>query len=88
MIRAVLLILFLAGCASPYGQAVRQAVSERGKAEAAAVLNDIEWGLCRSSPVGAVIDRYGRSQTHWAAYLVLCSSRWSPEGLGAPLQAP
>jgi hypothetical protein len=66
----------LAGCGlTPQGQAIRQTIAEEGRAAAAAGLENAEWYICRASPVGAVVDRYGASETQWQAWSTLCLDR-------------
>lgn len=67
--------LFVSGCSSQMGETARHYVAEKGRAEAAASLENAEWWLCRAAPVGSVLDRYaGR----WEAWRELCSGR-APE---------
>lgn len=68
---ALVAAIFVSGCTSNVGQAARAYVAEKGQDEAAAGLENAEWYLCRASPVGAVIDRYGAK---WEAWRALCSS--------------
>lgn len=77
MLRIALLALLLAGCTTSTGQALRQGVADKGRAEAAAALNDAEWFMCRAAPVGAVFDRYGQSDERWTSYRGICVQRWA-----------
>ena len=73
MLAATLLGLFLAGCTlTPQGDAFRGAVAETGRAAAAQGLENAEWYICRASPVGAVVDRYGASPERWANWSGIC----------------
>ena len=64
LLSALAAVLFLAGCGlTPQGDLVRGAVQERGRAVAAQALQNAIWYKCRVSPVGAIQDHYGRSQT-------------------------
>lgn len=84
MLLAAVLTLTLAGCGlTPQSDAVRGAVAERGRAAAAAGLENAEWYICRASPVGAVVDRYGAAQAQWDAWSQLCLNRAAAAG-GAP----
>ena len=76
--------IFLTGCTTIQGAAVVAAVRETGKAEAAAVLDGVDWYRCRGSPVGAVIDRYGASQARWDAYRLSCNGFWAAEAATPP----
>ncbi len=79
-----LALLALAGCTSMQGEMVTAAVRETGRAEAAAALDGADWWRCRASPVGAVMDRYGPSETRWNAYRLSCAGYWIAEGANAP----
>lgn len=87
MIRAVLLALLLTGCTTDFGSAVRQGVADKGRAEAAAALNDAEWLMCRAAPVGAVFDRYGQSDDRWKGYREICMKRWAGSTEEAPVSS-
>ena len=79
--------LSLAGCGlTPQGEAIRQTIAEQGREAAAAGLENAEWYICRASPVGAVVDRYGTSETQWSAWSTLCLDRTAPvvQGVAQP----
>ncbi len=70
---AALAAFFLAGCGlTPQGDALRAAVTEGGRTAAAAALENAEWWQCRASPVGAILDRYCKSQDTCEAWHTLC----------------
>ena len=60
----------LSACSTPYGEAARHLIAEKGKQEASAQLSAAEWFICRAAPVGAIIDRYA---SRWEAWAKLCS---------------
>jgi len=61
---SILAVLFLAGCGlTPQGDLIRGAIAEKGRQAAAQALQNAIWYKCRVSPVGAIQDHYGRSQT-------------------------
>jgi hypothetical protein len=67
-------LILLGGCGfTPQGDAFRSGVAEEGRAAAAAALENAEWLLCRALPVGAIKDRYGRTEDMAAAYDRLCN---------------
>jgi len=76
--------IFLTGCSTVEGQAYTAVVREAGKAEAAAVLEGVDWYRCRGSPVGAIVDRYGVSTQKWTAYLLSCMGFWSEQPMIPP----
>jgi hypothetical protein len=88
MTRTVVLLigcLLLAGCGlTPQGEAIRRTVAEEGREAAAAGLENAEWYICRASPVGAVVDRYGSSEGQWGAWSAICLDR-SPAADKPPL---
>lgn len=67
---AALFIILLAGCTSL--NVARTQVRQTGKEVAAEALDTDLWVMCRATPVGAVIDRFGASPDQWAAYGTLC----------------
>jgi hypothetical protein len=73
---ALLALFLLAGCGlTPQGDFVRGAVATQGREAAAAGLENAEWYICRASPVGAVVDRYGVSEGRWGAWTDICLDR-------------
>ena len=73
LLMAAALAAALAGCGlTPQGDALRAAVSEGGRTAAAAALENAEWWQCRASPVGAILDRYCKSQDTCEAWHTLC----------------
>ena len=70
---ALLSLLLLAGCGlTSEGNLLRGAIQSQGREAAAQAVLDAEWTLCRAMPVGAVLDRYGRSQDTADAWRTLC----------------
>ena len=64
----------LAGCGlTPQGDALRAAITEGGRAAAAAALENAEWWQCRASPVGAILDRYCKSKDTCEAWHTVCN---------------
>lgn len=71
--RAVLILVFLAGCGfTPEGDAVRAAVRDYGARAADAELENLEWGLCNAVSVGAVNRRYPAGSKKAAGREALC----------------
>lgn len=82
----VLLAVLLTGCGlTPQGDAFRGAVAERGREAAAQGLENAEWYMCRASPVGAILDRYGQSNDRWDSYRGICMQRWAPATEATPV---
>lgn len=70
---ALVSLLVLAGCGlTPQGDFIRSTVATQGREAAAAALENTEWALCRAMPVGAILDRYGRSQEQADAWRTIC----------------
>ncbi len=63
----------LAGCSlTPAGRALQDDIERYGREAAAAALEQAEWWQCRASPVGAILDRYCKSEDSCAAWKTLC----------------
>lgn len=68
-------VLLLGGCGvTPEGNAFRVAAQETGRTVAAQSLDNAMWYMCRASPVGAVVDRFGQSDVQRQAWVDLCFS--------------
>ncbi len=77
---AIAIVLLLAGCGfTQAGDAFRVAVKEGGEKAMREGLVNTEWFLCRAASVGAVIDRYGRSEETATAWRAIC--RDNPEAV-------
>lgn len=75
MLKPLLLLLTLTACGlTPQGNLLRSAIATQGREAAATALENAEWAICRAMPVGAVMDRYGRSQSMADAWRTLCRS--------------
>lgn len=74
-IAMIVILATVAACTSPQGALLRDVVADRGRAEAAAGLENAEWWICRASPVGAIRDRYGRTEATAEAWNTLCAGQ-------------
>ena len=71
---AVIVMLALSACGlTSQGDSFRSTVADKGREAAAKGLEDAEWWICRASPIGAVRDRYGRSEALAEAWNALCA---------------
>lgn len=76
------ILLILGGCGfTPYGDFVREQVSERGAQAMNEGLVNSEWFLCRAASVGSIKRRYGSSDEKAKAYADLCRDNGEVPGL-------
>ena len=76
----------LVGCAEYV--AGRSAFDAEARIIAAEALERTLWAQCRASPVGAIIDRYGKNDEDWMAYGRLCRGHWQADSPPLPLKPP
>ena len=78
-------ILALGGCGfTSTGDAVRNALKERGGQAMDAGLENTEWFMCEGASVGSVQRRYGKSRETAEAWKTLCLGDPEADILEAP----
>lgn len=60
---------------TPQGDLARAALRTKGPDVIQQGLANLEWTLCRATPVGAIIARYGDSQAKMDAWWTLCQGQ-------------